>query len=77
MSALLTQVSETLWRDPAARQSKSGKQFTTALIKAGTQAETLWVNVVCFDTAAQSELLRLQAGDGVSVQGVAKLEQTV
>jgi single-stranded DNA-binding protein len=66
-------ISGTLWRDPAARQSKAGKQFTTALLKAGTPAEALWVNVVCFDQLAQSELLRLTAGDAVSVQGPAKI----
>ena len=73
MSALQVLVAGTLWRDPAAKQSKAGKQFVTGLLKAGTQTETLWVNCVAFDTTAQSELLRLAAGDSVSVQGTGRL----
>jgi single-stranded DNA-binding protein len=67
-------VSGTLWRDPAARQSKAtGKQFVTALLKSGTPTDTQWWNVIAFDTTAQAELLRLQAGDAVAIQGTAKL----
>jgi len=66
-------ISGALFRDPVARQSKRGKQFTTALIKSGMPNEIQWVNVACFDALAQSELLRLKAGDSVSVQGSAKL----
>jgi single-stranded DNA-binding protein len=66
-------ITGSLWRDPAARQSKAGRQFVTALVRAGTQTDTQWCNVVAFDTRAQSELLRLQAGDAVSIQGTAKL----
>ena len=73
MSAMQALIAGSLWRDPTARQSKAGKQFVTSLFKAGTPTETLWVNCVAFDTAAQSELLRLKAGDLVSVQGAAKI----
>lgn len=66
-------ISGSLWRDPTARQSKAGKQFVTALVKAGTPTEALWCNVVAFDQAAQAELLRLQATDTVSIQGTAKI----
>jgi single-stranded DNA-binding protein len=62
-----------LFRDPVARMSKANKQFVTALIKAGTPTDTQWVNVVCFDALAQSELLRLKAGDAISVQGLARV----
>ncbi len=73
MTALQVLVAGSLWRDPVVRQSKAGKQFATALVKAGTQTETLWVNVAAFDQTAQSELLRLTAGDSISVQGTGKL----
>jgi hypothetical protein len=74
MSALLALVTGSLCRDPVARRSKAtGKQFVTCLIKGGTPAEALWINAVAFDTAAQSELLRLAAGDSVSIQGPAKI----
>jgi hypothetical protein len=66
-------ISGALWCDPAARQSKAGKQYVTALLKAATPPDAQWVNVVCFDQIAQSELLRLESGDSVSVQGPAKL----
>ena len=61
-------ITGSLWRDPTARQSKAGKRYVTTLVKAGTPQEALWANVIAFDTAAQSELLRLQAGDAVAVQ---------
>jgi len=52
-------ISGSLWRDPAARQSKtSGKPFV-ALLKSGTPTDAQWCNIVAFDTAAQSELLQL------------------
>jgi single-stranded DNA-binding protein len=66
-------INGSLWRDPVARQSKGGKQFTTALLRAGTPTDAQWVNVVCFDQLAQSELLRLTAGDAVSVQGTGRI----
>jgi single-stranded DNA-binding protein len=62
-----------LWRDPATRVSKTGAQYVTALLRAGTATEAQWANIVCFDAAAQSELLRLRVGDSVCVQGPAKL----
>jgi single-stranded DNA-binding protein len=62
-------ISGSLWRDPVTRQSKAGKQFVTALLKAGTPSDPQFVNVCVFDQLAQSELLRLTAGDAVSVQG--------
>ncbi len=61
-------ITGSLWRDPTARQSKASKQYVTTLVKAGTPQEALWANVIAFDTAAQSELLRLQAGNAVAVQ---------
>lgn len=48
-------LSGSLHRDPAARQSKAGRQNVAALVKAGTSTEALWANVIAFDTAAQSQ----------------------
>jgi hypothetical protein len=62
-----------LWRDPVSRQSRAGKPFVTALLKAGTQAESLWVNIVAFSETAQAELLRLHDHDSLAVQGAAKI----
>jgi hypothetical protein len=63
-----------LWRDPVARTAKgSGKTFATALIKSGTPTESIWTNVVAFDEAPKAELLRLKAGESLSVQGPARL----
>jgi hypothetical protein len=53
-------LSGSLHRDPAARQSNAGRQYVTALVRAGAPTETVWANVIAFDTAAQSQLLRLQ-----------------
>jgi single-stranded DNA-binding protein len=66
-------ISGSLWRDPVARQAKNNKQYVTCLLKSGTPTDAQWVNIVCFDQFAQSELLRLKAGDAVSVQGNAKI----
>jgi hypothetical protein len=38
-------INGTLHRDPAVRQSKIGKQFTTALLKAGTPTEAQWITL--------------------------------
>jgi single-stranded DNA-binding protein len=66
-------LSGSLHRDPAAQQSNAGRQYVTALVRAGAPTETVWANVIAFDTAAQSQLLRLQAGDSVAIQGAAKI----
>ncbi len=63
----------TLFKDPEQRFSKSGKTFGTATLKCGSGDETSWVKVVAFDQTAQSELLRLTAGDAIAVQGAAKI----
>lgn len=62
-----------LFRDPIQRTSASGKQFTTCNIKSTGDGETVWASVICFNDDAMAELLRLKAGDAVSVQGKAKL----
>ena len=58
-----------LHRDPVMRTAKTGKAFVTALLRSESQGKTLWVNAVAFDEAAQAELMRLKAGESLSVQG--------
>jgi single-stranded DNA-binding protein len=65
-------VTGTLHRDPVTRTAKTGKAFVTALMRSETQGETLWVNAVAFDEAAQTELLRLKAGEALTIQGAMK-----
>ena len=62
-------VSGQLFRDPVSRVAKNGNGYATATLRS---ADT-WVNVIAFDDDAQSELLRLEAGDSLSVQGLAKI----
>jgi hypothetical protein len=37
------------------RTAKTGKAFVTALLRSDSLGETLWVNAVAFDEAAQAE----------------------
>jgi single-stranded DNA-binding protein len=62
-----------LFRPPESRASKSGKQFVTAL-KAKNGDESQWWKVLAFSESVQAELLRLQDGDAISVQGTLKAE---
>jgi single-stranded DNA-binding protein len=66
-------VTGTLYRDPVMRTSKTGKAFVTALLRSESQGETLWVNAVAFDEATQAELLRLKAGEALTIQGGLKV----
>ncbi|WP_157272285.1 single-stranded DNA-binding protein, partial [Azohydromonas aeria] len=50
--------------------NNSGKPFVTAKVRAATAGgETLFVNVLAFDTLAQTALLALCDGDAVSLTG--------
>ena len=61
-----------LFAAPTERTSKAGKPFATAkLIASAGDGESLFVNVIAFDTAAVSALLALAAGDSVAVAGTA------
>jgi single-stranded DNA-binding protein len=56
--------------------SKSGRMFVSAVMKVGGEsgdAAEFW-QVTAFSQSAQSELLRLGAGDALSAQGKAKFE---
>jgi single-stranded DNA-binding protein len=71
--SLLALIAGQLWRDPVARESKSGKQFSTASIRAGTPTEPVWVKIIVFSETAQAELMRLKDGDALSAQGTLKI----
>jgi hypothetical protein len=69
-------ISGVIFRDPVQKISKAGKPFTTCTVKAGsddTASSDFW-SVICFSESGQLELLRLEAGDAVSVRGKMKLE---
>ncbi|QCX50695.1 single-stranded DNA-binding protein [Ralstonia pseudosolanacearum] len=56
---------------PVERKGQSGKQFVTAKVRAAAgDGESLFVNVIAFDGAAQTALLALDEGDSVSLSGV-------
>jgi single-stranded DNA-binding protein len=62
-------ITGTLFRPP-----ESGKQFVTATLKAKNGDESQWWKVLAFSESIQAELLRLQDGDAISVQGAFKVE---
>lgn len=64
-------VTGTLHRDAVSRISQNGNNYVTCSVRTEQDGQTLWANVICFDEAAQEELLRLRGGDALSVQGKA------
>jgi single-stranded DNA-binding protein len=69
-------VTGTIFRAPIQKISKAGKPYTTCTVKAGSDDSgggDFW-SIICFSESAQLELLRLEAGDAVSVRGKLKLE---
>lgn len=62
-----------LHKDPIQRTSASGKTFVTCNIKSTSDGETVWCSVITFSEDAQTELLRLRAGDACSIQGRLKV----
>lgn len=66
-------VTGTLYGDPQARTSQSGKSFTTAKLKAdGKDGATVWVSLVAFGEQAE-RLATLKAGAAIAVSGKAEL----
>lgn len=74
MSALVL-VSGNLFRKPEQRTAKTGKAFVTATIKCRDGAETSWWKICAFSESACAELMRLDDGDGLSVQGRLEIAQ--
>ena len=60
-----------LQKDAVQRLSQNGNHYATCSVRVEQDGQTLWANVICFDEAAQAELLRLKGGDALSVQGKA------
>ena len=63
-------ISGKLYGQPTERTSKSGKPFALAKVRAaGGDGESLFVNVIAFDTAPCTALLALGDGDSVALSG--------
>jgi hypothetical protein len=72
-------ISGVIFRAPLQKISKAGKPFTTCTVKVGaddTASSDFWT-VLSFSESAQLELLRLEAGDAVSIRGKLKIETYV
>lgn len=55
---------------PETKTSKAGKPFTTAKVRAATSdADSIFLNVIAFNDAAQAALQALDDGDAVSLAG--------
>jgi single-stranded DNA-binding protein len=72
MIAALVQGS--LFHAPKRRTSKSGRPFVSATVRTNDGGELRFISIVAFSDTAQAELLRLQDGDSLSVQGQLKAE---
>ena len=66
-------ISGRLTAAPERRTSKAGNAFvsTKAMVPAG-DGETVWTSIVAFTPEAQEALVKLAAGDTVSIIGTAK-----
>ena len=60
-----------LHKDAVSRTSQNGNPYATCTVRVEQEGQTIWVNVICFDEAGHNELMRLQAGDALSLQGKA------
>jgi single-stranded DNA-binding protein len=67
-------ITGTLFRPPELRTSKAGKPFVTATLKAKDDDESQWWKVLAFSESVQAELMRLDDGDAISVQGAFKAD---
>jgi single-stranded DNA-binding protein len=67
-------VTGSLYRAPEQKISKAGKPFVVATIRAKDGDASTWWKVMCFSESAGSELMRLNDGDALSVQGAMRAE---
>jgi len=67
----------TLFRSPEQRTSKTGKPFVTATIRSKDGDASQFIRIVSFSESGQGELLLLDDGDALSVQGPLKVETYV
>jgi single-stranded DNA-binding protein len=63
-----------LGKTPQQRMSKAGKPYMSTSIRVTEGSEVVWWNLLIFAEAAQIEILRLDAGEKLAVQGVMRLE---
>ena len=71
---LLALASGALWDSPERRQSKNGKDFVAATLKATDGADVTWIKVLAFGTEAQDTLMQLRGGEALSVSGPLKFD---
>ncbi len=64
----------TLFRAAESKVSKGGKSFVATTLKTNSGNATEWIKILTFSESAMAELLRLAAGDSVSIQGTLKAE---
>ena len=68
-------ISGKLYGQPTERTSKTGKPFALAKVRAaGGDGESLFVNVIAFDTAPCTALLALGDGDSAALSGSLSLK---
>lgn len=67
-------ISGVLFRAPEQRLSKACKPFVVATIRAKDGDATQWWKVIAFSESVGAELLRLNDGDALSVQGALRVE---
>jgi single-stranded DNA-binding protein len=60
-----------LHKNAVSRISQNGNEYVTCSVRVEQDGQTVWGNVICFDAAVQAELMRLNAGDALSLQGKA------
>ncbi|MGB6372835.1 MAG: single-stranded DNA-binding protein [Methylocella sp.] len=59
-----------LFKNPEPRKSRLGREFVAATLKIQSGKGLAFVKIVAFERSACDELLRLKAGDAVSIQGM-------
>jgi single-stranded DNA-binding protein len=67
-------VAGSLFRAPEQRTSKAGKCFVSATVKTRDGESTTFWKIVSFSETVQADLLRLDDGEALSVQGSLKVE---
>ncbi len=63
-----------LFRAPEQRTSKAGRPFVTATIRVKDGDASQWWRVTAFSESVQAELMRLDEGESVCIQGAFKAE---
>jgi single-stranded DNA-binding protein len=71
---IIALITGALYRAPEQRTAKSGSKFVTATVRVKTGEAMQFVRIVMFSESGQAELLRLQDGDSLSIQGGLKAE---